>query len=44
MLAFQDGELLTEGKILYHQVAMGTKDPKDGSQPEAKQVDMVAKL
>jgi hypothetical protein len=44
MLAFQDGELLTEGKILHHQVAMSTKDSEDGSKPETKQVEHRAKV
>jgi hypothetical protein len=44
MFAFQDAELLTKGKILYHQAAMGTKDPKDGSKPEAKQVEHGGKV
>ena len=37
-------ELLTEDKVFQHQVAMGTKDPKDGSKPEAKQVEHGGKV
>lgn len=44
MLAFQDSELLTEGKILSHQVAMSTKDSEDDSKPEANQVEHGAKV
>jgi hypothetical protein len=44
MLAFQDGELLTEGEILHHQVVMSTKDSEDGSKPEANQVEHGAKV
>jgi hypothetical protein len=44
MLAFQDGELMAEGKILQHQAAMSTKGPKDGSKPQANQVDHSGKV
>ena len=43
-LRFQDGELLTEGKILHHQVVMSTKDSEDGCKPEANQVEHGAKV